>query len=107
MSVAEVVSAVPTRDDVVARNLAFVAGRCRPNTLIASESDLRMFFAVIDKHPVEVTPADVFALIAAQRRGPDGAQVVRLGDGETGLSARTIKRRLASCRGCTTTRVER
>jgi integrase/recombinase XerD len=99
VSVAEVVSAVPTRDDVVARYLAFVAGRCRPNTLIASESELRMFFAVIDKHPVEVTPADVFAFIAAQRRGPDGAQVVRLADGETGLSARTIKRRLASVSG--------
>ena len=90
---------MPTRDDVVARYLAFVAGRCRPNTLIATESDLRMFFAVIDKHPVEVTPADVFAFIAAQRRGSDGAQVVRLADGETGLSARTIKRRLASVSG--------
>ena len=76
-------SAVPTRDDVVARYVEFVAGRCRPNTVIATESDLRIFFAVIDKHPVDVTPADVFAFIAAQRRGPDGGQVVRLSDGET------------------------
>ena len=99
MSVAEVVSAVPTRDEVVARYVEFVAGRCRPNTVIATGSDLRIFFAVIDKHPVDVTPADVFAFIAAQRRGPDGGQVVRLSDGETGLAARTIKRRLASVSG--------
>jgi site-specific recombinase XerD len=99
VSVVEVVSAVPTRADVVARYLEFVAGRCRPNTVIAAESDLRMFFAVIDKHPFEVTPADVFAFIAAQRRGPDGGLVVRLADGEAGLAARTIKRRLASVSG--------
>ena len=99
MSVAEVVSAVPTRDVVVARYLEFVAGRCRPNTVIATGSDLRIFFSTIDKHPVEVTPADVFAFIAAQRRGPAGGQVVRLSDGEAGLAARTIKRRLASVSG--------
>ena len=99
MSVAEVVSAVPTRDEVIARYVEFVAGRCRPNTVIATESDLRIFFAVIDKHPVDVTPADVFAFIAAQRRGPDGGQVVRLSDGERGLAARTIRRRLASVSG--------
>jgi len=99
VSVAEVVSAVPTRADVVVRYLEFVTGRCRPNTVIAAGSDLRIFFATIDKHPVEVTPADVFAFIAAQRRGPDGGQVVRLSDGEVGLAARTIKRRLASVSG--------
>ncbi len=99
MSVAEFVSAVPTRDDVVVRYLEFVAGRCRPNTVIATGSDLRIFFATIDVHPVDVTSADVFAFIAAQRRGPDGSQVVRLSDGETGLAARTIKRRLASVSG--------
>ena len=90
---------VPTRDEVVARHVEFVAGRCRPNTVIATGSDLRIFFATIDKHPVEVTAADVFAFIAAQRRGPDGGQVVRLSDGEAGLAARTIKRRLASVSG--------
>jgi hypothetical protein len=50
VSVAEVVSAVPTRDDVVRRYIEFVAGRCRPNTVIATASDLRAF-AVIDNHP--------------------------------------------------------
>ena len=99
MSVVEVVSAVPTRDEVIARYVEFVAGRCRPNTVIATGSDLRIFFAVIDKHPVDVTPADVFAFIVAQRRGPDGGQVVRLSDGEGGLAARTIRRRLASVSG--------
>jgi integrase/recombinase XerD len=87
------------RAELLARYVEFVAGRCRPNTVLATVSDLKAFFTVIDKHPVEVTPADVFVFIAAQRRGPDGAQVVRLADGETGLSARTIKRRLASVSG--------
>jgi integrase/recombinase XerD len=41
----------------------------------------------------------VFAFIAAQRRGPGDGQVVRLADGESGLAARTIKRRLASVSG--------
>ena len=99
MSVAEVVSAVPTRDDVVARYVEFVAGRCRANTVIATGSDLRIFFATVDVHPFDVTSADVFAFIAAQRRCPDGGQVVRLSDGEAGLAARTIKRRLASVSG--------
>jgi site-specific recombinase XerD len=83
----------------LARYLEFVAGRCRPNTVIATGSDLRIFFAAVDKHPVEVSPADVFAFIAGQRRGPDGDRVVRLADGEKGLAARTIKRRLASVSG--------
>ena len=99
MSVAEVVSAVPTRDEVIARYVEFVAGRCRANTVIATGSDLRIFFATVDVHPFDVTSADVFAFIAAQRRCPDGGQVVRLSDGEAGLAARTIKRRLASVSG--------
>jgi integrase/recombinase XerD len=99
VSVAEVVSAVSTRDEVVERYVEFVAGRCRPNTVIATASDLRAFFAVIDRHPAEVTPADVFAFIAAQRRGPPGLPVVRLAGGGSGLAARTIKRRLASLSG--------
>jgi site-specific recombinase XerD len=85
------------RAEVVDRYLVFVAARCRPNTVVAARSDLRAFFAVIDKNPVAVTPADVLAFIAEQRR-PRSANVVRL-DGEGGLSARTIKRRLASISG--------
>jgi len=34
----------------------FVAGRCRPNTLRAVAFDLKAFFAVTGKDPVQVTP---------------------------------------------------
>ena len=76
--------------------LAFVAGRCRPNTLRAVAHDLKTFFAVVDKAPVEVVAADVFAFVAAQR---GDRTVVRISDGESGLSARTIARRLSSISG--------
>ena len=46
-----------------------------------------------------MTAADVFAFIAAQRTPRCGPRVVRLEDGEPGLSARTIKRRLSSVSG--------
>ena len=81
------------------RYLAFVAARCRPNTLLATHSDLRVFFAVVPKAPVDVEPADVFGFITEQRRGDGDRRVVRLSDGESGLAARTIKRRLASVSG--------
>src|SRR4051794_7949252 len=79
------------------RYLEFVAARCRPNTVAATASDLRVFVGVIDKGPVDVTASDVLAFIAEQRQ-PRNGNVVRL-DGEGGLSARTIKRRLASVSG--------
>jgi site-specific recombinase XerD len=60
-------------------------------------SDLRAFFAVIDKHPADVAAIDVLAFIGEQRR-PRRGNVVGL-DGESGLSARTIKRRLTSLSG--------
>jgi len=99
MSLLERVSEPVPGADLVDRYVEFVAARCRPNTVIATVSDLRVFFSVIDRSPVEVTTADVFAFIAAQRRGPDDGHVVRLADGEAGLAARTIKRRLASVSG--------
>jgi site-specific recombinase XerD len=49
--------------------------------------------------PGEVTDADVLSFIAAQRQPRRGPKVVRIEDGEAGLSARTIKRRLASVTG--------
>ena len=76
--------------------LRLVAARARPNTVLATAYDLKVFFSVVGKTPVEVTAADVFAFIAAQRQPRRGATVVRIEDGEAGLSARTIKRRLAS-----------
>ena len=76
--------------------LAFVAGRSRPNTLRAVAHDLKTFFTVIDKDPVEVVAADIFDFIADQR---GDRSVVRISDGESGLSARTIARRLSSISG--------
>jgi len=58
--------------------------------------DLCVFFAVVAKDPTEVTPKDVMAFVTAQRRPRPGAEnVVRI-DGGSGLSAATIKRRLAA-----------
>jgi len=79
--------------------LAFVAVRARTNTWLAVASDLKIFFAVAGKSPAEVTAADVFAFLAAQRAPRLGERVVRLQDGEPGLAARTIARRLSSVRG--------
>ena len=47
-------------DPLVDSYLAFVAGRARPNTLRAVAFDLKAFFTVVDKDPVEVVAADVF-----------------------------------------------
>ena len=59
--------------------------------------DLKVFFEVVGKEPSEVTSADVLAFITAQRRPRSGAEnVVRISDAGAGLSAATIKRRLAA-----------
>ena len=81
---------------LVDRYLEFVAGRSRPNTLRAVAFDLKAFFAVVAKDPAEVTAADVFDFLADQR---GDRSVVRLVDRESGLSARTIARRLSSVSG--------
>jgi integrase/recombinase XerD len=81
---------------LVDRYLEFVAGRCRPNTLRAVAFDLKAFFAVITKDPVQVTAADVFDFLAHQR---GDRTVIRLAGRESGLSARTIARRLSSVSG--------
>jgi site-specific recombinase XerD len=86
-------------DPLVDDYLEFVAARCRPNTVLATAYDLKVFFEVVGKEPARVSTADVFAFITAQRAPRRGAGVVRLEDGEAGLSARTIKRRLASVSG--------
>jgi integrase/recombinase XerD len=79
--------------------LAFVAVRARTNTWLAVASDLKIFFEVVAKAPEEVTATDVFAFLSAQRSPRHGERVVRLEDGEAGLAARTIARRLSSVRG--------
>jgi len=47
--------------------LAFVAARARTNTWLAVASDLKIFFTVVKKPPAEVTAAEVFGFLAAQR----------------------------------------
>jgi integrase len=79
--------------------LELVASRARPNTLRAQAYDLKVFFTVVAKDPVEIVTADVLAFIKEQRRPRRGAKVVRIEDGEAGLSARTIKRRVATIAG--------
>jgi len=77
--------------------LDFVAGRCRPNTVLATAYDLRIFFAVVGKDPAQVSGADVFGFITAQRHGGDG-RLQLAGDGG-GVAARSVRRRLSSVSG--------
>ena len=86
-------------DPLLDRYLEFVAARARPNTVLAVRSDLRAFCAVVSKPLADVSAVDVLGFIAAQRRPRGDGRVVRLADGEAGLSARTIKRRLSSVSG--------
>jgi integrase/recombinase XerD len=83
-------------DPFVDRYLEFVAGRCRPNTLTATAFDLKTFFTVVGQDPLVVTAMDVFEFLAAQR---GDRRVVRIADRESGLSARTIARRLSTVSG--------
>jgi len=39
-------------------HLDFLAGRCRPNTVLAVAFDLKVFFTVVGKSPRQVRPAD-------------------------------------------------
>jgi len=79
--------------------LAFVAARARTNTWLVVAYDLKVFFEVVGKEPAAVTRADVFGFLAAQRAPRRREAVVRLEDGEPGLVARTIARRLWSVYG--------
>jgi site-specific recombinase XerD len=79
--------------------IEFVAARGAVNTWLATAYDLKVFFEVVGKEPAEVRTADVFAFLAEQRRPRRGEKVVRIEDGEAGLAARTIARRLSSVAG--------
>jgi site-specific recombinase XerD len=79
------------------RYLDFVAGRCRPNTVLATAYDLKVFFSVVDKPPSEVTTSDVFGFITAQRHGGVG-RLQPVGDGG-GVSDRSVRRRLSTISG--------
>ena len=86
-------------DRLVDRYLEVMAGRCRPNTLRAVAFDLKAFFTVIAKDPVgrSSCPTEYMFDFLADQRGD--RTVVRLADRESGLSARTIARRLSSVSG--------
>jgi site-specific recombinase XerD len=78
--------------------LEFLAGRCRPNTVLAVAYDLKVFFTVVRKTPRQVRPVDVLAFMTAQRTGGDGR--LQMAGAETGgVSARTLRRRLSSVSG--------
>jgi site-specific recombinase XerD len=89
----------PLSHPLVDRYLSFVEARTRFNTLLATASDLRIFFEVVGKGPTEVTTEDVLGFLQDQRRPFYDGKVVRLSDGESGLRASTIKRRLSSVSG--------
>jgi site-specific recombinase XerD len=89
---------VPLVDDY----LEFLAGRCRPNTVLAAAYDLKVFFTVVAKDPQEVVPADVLAFITSQRTGSRDAEVVQAvgADGEpAGVATSTVARRLSIISG--------
>ena len=77
--------------------LEFLAGRCRPNTVLAVAYDLKVFFTVVAKPPRRVRPVDVLAFMTAQRTGGDGR--LQVADAGPGVSARTLRRRLSSVSG--------
>ncbi len=83
-------------DPLVDGYLRFVAGRCRPNTVRATAHDLKTFFSVVEKPPVEVVAADVFDFLAHQR---GDRTIMRISDGESGLTPATIARRLSTVSG--------
>ncbi len=93
------IQALRLGDPLLDDYLAFVGARARTNTWLAVASDLKIFFASVGKAPADVTTADVFAFLTAQRAPRRGIKVVRLDDGEGGLAARTIARRLSSVAG--------
>ena len=78
--------------------LEFLAGRCRPNTVLAVAYDLKVFFTVVRKTPRQVRPVDVLAFMTAPRTGGEGRLQVA-GPDAGGVSARTLRRRLSSVSG--------
>lgn len=65
-------------------------------TLRAVAFDLKTFFTVVGKDPVEVTATELFDFLADQR---GDRAVIWLADRESGLSARAIARRLSAVSG--------
>ena len=79
--------------------LIFLGGRARLNTVVATAFDLKVFLSWAQKEPSEVTARDIVNFVAAQRAPRVSSKVVRISDGGSGLSTRTIARRLSSISG--------
>jgi len=82
--------------------LEFLAGRCRPNTVLAAAYDLRVFFGVVGKPPEEVRTTDVLGFITAQRTGRSGGARLRpvdAGEENNGVATSTVARRLSTISG--------
>jgi site-specific recombinase XerD len=89
---------VPLVDDY----LEFLAGRCRPNTVLAAGYDLRVFFSVVGKPAEDICAADVLSFITAQRTGRSGGAVVQAvdeGEERRGVATSTVARRLSMISG--------
>jgi len=56
-------------DPLLDAYLEFVAARSRPNTVLATWFDLKVFFTVVGKPVAEVAPVDALGFITAQRAG--------------------------------------
>ena len=83
-------------DPLVDEYLVFMGSRARPNTVLAAAFDLKVFFTVVGKAPLQVRGSDVLGFIRAQQTG--AGNVVRL-DGSSGLASSSIRRRLSSVSG--------
>ena len=79
--------------------LELVLARAQRNTLLAAAYDLKVFFSVLGKDPLEVETANLYAFVKAQRQGPPLSKVVRLADGSAGLELSTIQGRLSTVSG--------
>jgi len=82
--------------------LEFLEVRCRPNTVLAAASDLRVFFKVVDKLPAEVRPVDVLGFITAQRTGRVDDRLLQPVDQVeqgVGVATSTVARRLSMISG--------
>lgn len=56
--------------------LQFVAARARPNKLLATAFDLKVFFTVVGKEPAAVNSRDVLGFLKSQRAPPWVPQLV-------------------------------
>lgn len=86
-------------EPLVTDYLEFLAGRSRPNSVLAAGYDLKVFVSVVGKAAAEVTPADVLGFITAQRTGRAAALAVSSADEVGGVSAATVARRLSTVSG--------